>query len=87
MMNSETFIYGMQTAHDALYKLYKPDSESEYQIIKRLIDGFIMLLAGFDPGYYKIINNFLMTHSKFDKDEVYLLYTYLTDDENETDKN
>lgn len=86
-MNSETFIYGMKTVHDALHKLYKPADKKEFQILKRLIEGFVMLLADFNLDHYKTINNFLLTHTAFNEDEVYLLYTYLIDSEEFTKKN
>lgn len=87
MMNSETFIYGMETVHNALYKLQRPNGDDEYQVIKRLIEGFIMMLSDFDFQRYQIITNFLLTHNDYNEDEVYLLYTYLIDYKENTTKN
>lgn len=86
-MNSETFIYGLEVVYNALYKLYRPEKDAEFDIIKKLIECYVMMLSDFDLQKYKTINNFLLTQKTFDKDKAYLLYTYLSDNEEETKKN
>lgn len=86
-MNSETFIYGLEVVYNALYKLYRPKKDAEFDIIKKLIECYVMMLSDFDLQKYKTINNFLLTQKTFDKDKAYLLYTYLSDNEKETKKN
>lgn len=87
MISSETFYYGFETIHDAYYKLQRPDSDTEFEVLKRLLDCYIILLADFDKDRYDIINDFLLRNARLDEEKVNLLYSCMVEHPAETMKN
>lgn len=76
MISKEVFIGGMHDLHSAMYGLELVD-EKQYELITALVSGYMILLGDLNIEAGKRIQEFILTHRKFDPEEVEGFYTLL----------